>query len=141
MWRTCAFINWYLCCSYSNRQLSCKNIRIDFGSGCAGHNGEIRKGVINIVLTDSVRKPGSMATITFDNYFINQFKKEGTIVRTNTTVSGSGTHSHNRMVTNRTISGLNGKVWQHASNINITQTEGVNTPCDLGDNVYTTDGT
>lgn len=118
-----------------------KSIKIDFGTGCTSPNGVTRKGVINIVLTDSVRKPGSVATVTFDNYYVNQFKKEGTIVRTNTTVAGSNTRSHNRTVTNGKITGPTGKVWQHASNINITQTAGVNTPCDLSDDVYTLDGT
>jgi hypothetical protein len=118
-----------------------KNIKIDFGSGCTSPNGVTRKGVINIVLTDSLRKPGSVATITFDNYYVNQFKKEGTVVRTNTTIAGSGTRSHNRTVTNGKITGPNGKVWQHSSNINITQTAGVSTPCDLSDDIYTLDGT
>jgi FlaG/FlaF family flagellin (archaellin) len=118
-----------------------KTIRIDFGNGCTSPNGVVRKGVINIVLTDSVRKPGSVATTTFENYYVNQFKKEGTIVRTNTTVAGSNTRSFNRTVTNGKITGPNGKVWQHTSNINLTQTAGVNTPCILADDVYTLDGT
>jgi hypothetical protein len=118
-----------------------KNIKIDFGTGCTSPNGVTRKGIINITLTDSIRKPGSKATITFENYYVNQFKKEGTIVRTNTTVAGSNTRSHNRTVTDGKITSPNGKVWQHSSNINITQTAGVSTPCDLSDDVYLLEGT
>jgi hypothetical protein len=118
-----------------------KNIKIDFGSGCTSPNGITRKGIINIVLTDSIRKSGSKATITFDNYYVNQFKKEGIVVRTNTTVAGSNTRSHNRTVTDGKITSPIGKVWQHSSNINITQTAGVNTPCDLSDDIYLLEGT
>jgi hypothetical protein len=118
-----------------------KNIKIDFGTGCTSPNGVVRKGIVNILLTDSVRTPGSIATITFDNYYVNTFKKEGTITRTNTTVAGSNTLSHNRTVTNGKITGPNGKYWLHSSNIDITQTAGINTPCDITDDVYTLTGT
>jgi hypothetical protein len=118
-----------------------KNIKIDFGTGCTAPNGKIRKGIINVQLTDSLRNPGSIATISFDNYFVNGYKREGTITRTNTTVAGSGTRSHNRTVTNGKIIAPDGRTWTHTSNLNITQTEGVLTPCDLRDDVYTIAGT
>jgi hypothetical protein len=118
-----------------------KAIKIDFGTGCTSATGVTRKGIINIVLTDSVRRTGSIATINFENYYVNGFKKEGTIVRTNTTVAGSGTRSFNRTVNNGKITSPTGKVWTHTSNINITQTAGIATPCDLRDDVYTLSGT
>jgi hypothetical protein len=118
-----------------------KSIKIDFGTGCTSPSGVVRKGIINIVLTDSVRKSGSIATTTFDNYYVNGFKKEGTIIRTNTTVANSNTRSFNRTVNNGKITSPAGKVWTHSSNINITQTAGVSTPCDLTDDVYTLAGT
>jgi hypothetical protein len=118
-----------------------KNIKIDFGVGCTSPNGVVRKGIMNIVLTDSVRTPGSKATITFDNFYVNGFRKEGTIVRTNTTVSGSGTRSHNRTVTDGKITAPSGKYWLHSCNIDITQTAGVFTPCDITDDVYALSGT
>lgn len=118
-----------------------KNIKIDFGTGCTAPNGKIRKGVINVLLTDSLRTPGSVATITFDNYFVNGYKKEGTITRTNTTVVGSGTRSHNRTITNGKITAPDGRIWTHTCNLDITQTEGLITPCDLRDDVYNIAGT
>jgi hypothetical protein len=118
-----------------------KTIKIDFGTGCTSPSGVVRKGIINIVLTDSVRKSGSIATTTFDNYYVNGFKKEGTIIRTNTTVANSNTRSFNRTVNNGKITSPAGKVWTHSSNINITQTAGVSTPCDLTDDVFTLAGT
>lgn len=118
-----------------------KNIRIDFGTGCTSANGVFRKGAINVVLTDSLRKTGSVATVTFDNYYVNTFKKEGTITWTNNTAAGSGTRSWNRTVANGKITASNGSYWLHTSNIDITQTGGVSTPLDITDDVYTLAGT
>ncbi len=118
-----------------------KNIKIDFGAGCTSPNGVVRKGIMNIVLTDSVRTPGSKATITFDNFYVNGYRKEGTIVRTNTTVAGSNTRSHNRTVTDGKITAPSGKYWLHTCNLDITQTAGVSTPCDITDDVYQISGT
>jgi hypothetical protein len=118
-----------------------KNIKIDFGTGCTSTSGVVRKGVMNIVLTDSVRTPGSKATITFDNFYVNGFRKEGTIVRTNTTVIGANMRSHNRTVTDGKITAPSGRFWFHTCNIDITQTVGVETPCDITDDVYSLSGT
>jgi hypothetical protein len=121
-----------------------KNIKIDFGTGCtfpAGVNGITRKGIINILLTDSLRALNSKATITFDNYYVNDYKREGTIVRTNTTQAGASTRSHNRTVTGGKITAPDGRFWLHTANLDITQTEGVATVCDIRDDVYTITGT
>ena len=51
-----------------------KTITIDFGTSCTSPNGITRKGIIRVVISDSVRKTGSTAVMTFDNYFVNNFK-------------------------------------------------------------------
>ena len=117
-----------------------KNILIDFGTtGCISQNGVYRKGKINIVLTDSLRKTGSVATLTFDNYYVNTYKKEGLIIWTNT--SNATTKSWNRKVNNGKITAANGSYWLHTSNIDITQTAGASTPLNLTDDIYTFTGT
>ncbi len=120
-----------------------KLIVIDFGTaGCTSNNGILRKGKINVVLTDSLRKTGSVATITFDNYSVNIFKKEGTITWTNTSVANSGTRSWNRKVVNGKITNTaTSKYWTFSSDVNLTQTGGVNTPNILIDDVHTISGT
>jgi hypothetical protein len=120
-----------------------KLIVIDFGTaGCTSNNGIFRKGKINVTLTDSLRKTGSIATITFDNYFVNTFKKEGTITWTNTSVANSATRSWNRKVANGKITNtVNNNYWTFTSDINLTQTAGVNTPNILTDDVHTLSGT
>ncbi len=107
-----------------------KTIVIDFGTACV-FNGVTRSGKINIVITDSVRKPGSQATMTFTNYFVNFYKVEGNIVWTNT--STPGTRSWTRVTTNGKITAPNGNYWLHSGTKAVTQIAGVSTPTWIDD--------
>jgi len=115
-----------------------KTISIDFAGGCIS-NGITRSGVINIVLSDSLRKSGSVATMTFDNYYVDGFKKEGTITWTNT--SQPGTKSWTRQCTDGKITAPGGRFWLHNGTQTVVQTEGISTPFNLLDDVFTTTGT
>jgi hypothetical protein len=64
-----------------------KTITIDFGDGCAGWGGRIRKGKIIITYTDRKFVPGSIWITTFEDFYVNDIKVEG--VRTCTNVSTS----------------------------------------------------
>lgn len=55
-----------------------KTITIDFGSGCLGRDGKFRSGAIIVHLTAPLRRPGSVVTITFRNYYVNRVHLEGT---------------------------------------------------------------
>jgi len=117
-----------------------KTITLDFGTaGCSSGNSPIvRRGIITIVLSDSLRKPGTTATMTFNNYYVNNYKKEGTITWTNT--STPGTRSWRRVVTNGRVTAPNGNIWQHTSDKSVTQTEGLSTPRNLLDDGFTITG-
>lgn len=115
-----------------------KNIVIDFGTGCTSPNGVTRSGIINVVLTDSLRRPGSVATMTFNNYFVAGYKKEGTITWTNT--STANTRSWHRTCENGKITAPNGNYWLHSGVQDIIQTAGVNTPINLMDDVFSITG-
>ncbi|MEJ7610746.1 MAG: hypothetical protein WKF88_06150 [Ferruginibacter sp.] len=116
-----------------------KSIVIDFGPiGCTSPNGVTRKGKILVTLTDSLRVPGSVATMTFDNYFVNLYKKEGTITWTNTSVPGI--KRWHRVCQNGKITAPNGNYWNHFGTQDITQTAGVFTPLNLTDDVFSTTG-
>lgn len=134
----------------TNGTLSCANITvtpasgfpttivIDFGTGCTSNNGVTRSGIINVTLSDSLRRPGSVATMTFNNYFVGGFKKEGTITWTNT--SAAGTRSWRRVCQNGKITAPNGNFWLHEGTQNVTQTGGSTTNT-LLDDVYSITGT
>jgi hypothetical protein len=63
-------------------------VTIDFGLGCKGRDQRIRKGKIIIVYSGRMRKPGSTATTTFDNYFVDSVKVEGKHILTNLSQPG-----------------------------------------------------
>ncbi len=113
-----------------------KNILIDFGTSGTCRN---RTGKINVVLTDSLRKSGSIATMTFINYNVGIYKKEGTITWTNT--STAGVKSWNRLCESGKITNTNnGNFWLHEGQQSIIQTAGNNTSTWLDDEFSITGG-
>lgn len=62
-----------------------KNITVDFGStNCLGTDGHNRRGIIHIHATNTWHTPGSVTTITFTDYYIDDHRVEGTEIITNT---------------------------------------------------------
>jgi hypothetical protein len=55
-----------------------KTITIDYGTGCTGFNGSTRKGKIIITVSDRRYVLNATRTVTFDNYYFNLIKMEGT---------------------------------------------------------------
>ena len=62
-------------------------ITIDFGTGCTDARGNVRKGIIRIKYNGRRFLPTSTVETTFEGYYINDVKIEGT--RTVTNISGS----------------------------------------------------
>lgn len=116
-----------------------KTIVIDFGTSCTAPNGVVRSGKINIVISDSVRKPNSTAIMTFDNYFVSGYKIEGTYTWTNT--STANVRSWERRTQNGKVTAPDGRYWLHEGVRNVVQTAGVNTPGDLTDDIFSITGT
>jgi len=66
-----------------------KTITIDFGDSCVGLDGKLRSGKIVLHLTGLIRKPGSVLTITFVNFYINHIHLEGTKIISNLNENGA----------------------------------------------------
>jgi hypothetical protein len=116
-----------------------KTIVIDFGTGgCTSNDGINRKGKINIALSDSVRKTGTTAVMNFDNYYVQNFRVEGTITWTNT--SAFPTISWTRQIANGKVTSPNGYYWLHVGTKSVTQTGGATTPFIVLDDVYSITG-
>ena len=60
-----------------------KTVTIDFGTGCTGFFDNTRSGKIIVEVTGPRRTEGSKRTVTFDNYYFNGIKVEGTKVLEN----------------------------------------------------------
>lgn len=61
-----------------------KTVSVDFGDGCSGLYDNTRSGKIIIEVTGPRLEVGSRRTVTFDNYYFNGIKVEGTKVVENT---------------------------------------------------------
>lgn len=55
-----------------------KTVTIDFGDSCRGRDGKVRSGKIVLHFTGPIRRPGSVVTMTFVNYYVNRVHIEGT---------------------------------------------------------------
>jgi hypothetical protein len=60
-----------------------KKVILDFGSGCTSRDGHHRRGKIINVYTNRLIIPGAMATTTFDGFYFDTIKVEGTHKITN----------------------------------------------------------
>jgi hypothetical protein len=77
-----------------------KTITVDYGTGCTGFYENTRAGKIIIVVTGPRRETGSKRTVTFDNYYINGIKVEGTHVLEN-----KGFNSSQNLLVSVTLTG------------------------------------
>lgn len=81
-----------------------KTVTIDFGTGtCTSVDGRTRKGKIIATLSGRYRNPGTVITITLDNYYVNNNHIEGT-----KTITNNGRNSNNNI--SFTVSVAGGKV-------------------------------
>ncbi|MBK8848093.1 MAG: hypothetical protein IPO27_16770 [Bacteroidetes bacterium] len=81
-----------------------KTVTIDFGPvNCTGWDGKMHRGKIIAVFTGRYRNPGTVISISFDNYFVNNNKIEGTKTITNNGFNNSNHLSYSIVVSNGKI--------------------------------------
>jgi hypothetical protein len=108
-------------------------ITIDFGTaGCAGPDGHIRKGKVITEYTARLINPGAMATMEFDNFFVDDTKVEGLLRITNVAASSPDRKYKVEVVDGR-LSKANGNYIKWNSTRFITQVTGIPTPTPLDD--------
>jgi hypothetical protein len=64
-----------------------KTVTIDFGTGCLGHDGKLRKGQIVSIYTNKMTVPGAIVSTTFVGFYVDSFHIEGTHITENTSTS------------------------------------------------------
>lgn len=91
-----------------------------------------------ITLSDSLRKSGSVSVMTFENYYVSGFKKEGKITWTNT--SQGNVKSWQRKSEDGKVTAPGGRYWLHAGTQDVLQIQGSSTPFNLLDDVFSITG-
>ncbi|GAA0527503.1 hypothetical protein [Chitinophaga japonensis] len=115
-----------------------KTLTLDFDSACTGQDGRVRAGKVIMKISNYILLPGSVVTITLDNYSINGIRLEGTKVITN--LSNSNGFKYSTKVTGGAIK-LDSLTFGYTCDKTISQTEGTGTPFDTDDDFYSGTGT
>jgi hypothetical protein len=114
-----------------------KTIVIDFGDGCLCRDGKFRKGAIVLHLTGPIRRPGSVLTITFRNFYLNRAHIEGTKIFSN--LSENGQVKFTVQVVGGKVTFPNGRGYSYQSLKYVVQIEGMGTNT-IRDDVYRIEG-
>jgi hypothetical protein len=115
-----------------------KTVTIEFpGDGCWCSDGKHRKGAIVLHFTGPIRRPGSVLTISFRNFYLNRAHIEGTKIISN--LSENGAVKFTVQVTGGKVTFPNGRGYKYDGLKYVAQVEGAGTP-NLVDDVYKIEG-
>lgn len=117
-------------------------VTIDFGTtNCLGGDGRNRRGIINATFTGKYRDSLSVITITPSNYYLNDYKIEGTKVVTNKGHNSDGNLWYTVVITNAMITAADG-TWNITFDSNRTREWiGGESTAILSDDIYEISGT
>jgi hypothetical protein len=111
-----------------------RKVVIDFGERCEGKNGHIRKGKIVVNQTAPMYEKGAIRTLTYEGYFVDDAKVEGSRVTTN---KGAGALTHE---IDSKITFPDGKFITKKATHTVKQIEGADTPLIRLDDVFAITG-
>lgn len=111
-----------------------KTVLIDFLDGCTDQGGRTRKGALRITLNKPIFQQGAVATITFDNYYVNDIKVEGTQRLENLSTG------YSYSVTGGKLTYPNNQVIEYSGSRTVMLKGGAETPLVLDDDVYEISG-
>jgi len=117
-----------------------RRLTLNYFDGCEGPNGNVRRGKIIVNTTGHFFQNGFKRVITFDNFYINGNKIEGTRTRENITDEGAANPKWTVTMVAGKITNSNGAYVTHEASRTITMTEGYMTPFNIFDDVYTITG-
>lgn len=116
-----------------------KKATFDFGDGCKGTDGKVRKGKIYVVFTNPAYMPGAKITTTFDGYSVDSFDIAGQQVIENT--SSGDKLGLSVTITDGRLTNTNTGFWHSlAGKHTWTLKSGLATPLNFLDDVYEVTG-
>lgn len=110
---------------------------VDFGTtGCPGPDGHVRRGKIITEYSARLIVPGAIATTTFDGFYIDSIKVQGTHKITNTSEPPTVLRRYRVQVIGGKLTKPNGNFVEWSSTRTILQVEGLLTPDFPRDDVF-----
>ncbi len=116
-----------------------KVITLDFGDGFTGRRGNVLKGKIIVTISGRMALAGSVRTITFEDFYVNDNKVEGIKTVTNNGLNDESQPSMT-VTANDTITRTDGKIVTWNSNRTRTRTDNNGTPLVYWDDTFTITG-
>ena len=89
--------------------------------------------------TGPIRRPGSVLTVTFRNFFVNRIHIEGTKIIKNLSETENGVHAYSTAVVNGKVTWPNGRGFSYEGAKIVTQVSGMETRT-IRDDVYSIEG-
>lgn len=110
-----------------------KTVTIDFGDSCRGRDGKVRSGKLVLHFTGPFRRPGSVVTLTFVNYYVNRILIQGTKIFKN--LSEPPVHKWSIEVLDGQVTFPGGRGFSYDGTKTVTQIAGMLTAI-VRDDVY-----
>lgn len=131
------------CFTVTYTQLAAPNrfplkVVLDFGTGCPGRDGRIRKGKVVTIYTGPLFIPGNSTTTTFDGYYVDSIHVEGTHKVSNNSTQSSRVFKV--QVIGAKLTKPNGNFAEWNSEKIHTQIEGLGTPIFPLDDIFKLEG-
>ncbi|MBD0832650.1 hypothetical protein [Aestuariibaculum sediminum] len=117
-----------------------KTITIDYQDGVLCKDGVTRKGVVTVISTNWYGIPESEHTATFNNYYHNDYKVEGTHYVKNLGENNEGHLEYSVLVENGMITTPSGGTINYSEESTRTWVVGSDTPFNIWDDQYVLDG-
>ena len=114
-------------------------LTIDFGSSNIFCFGKLRRGKMTAIRTAPYLQPASTTTISFDDYYVNNHKVEGSKTVTNNGVNSDG-HLTFSITKDVEVSLTNGNEISWTANRTRIWIAGENTPLNFTDDIYQIEG-
>jgi hypothetical protein len=119
-----------------------KDITVDYGTtNYLCQDGRNRRGIIHIETTGFYRDPGTVVTITFENYYQNDYKVEGTQIVTNQGRNDDQHLVYTVEINNGKVTTPLSKVINYEENTSREWVAGEETPLNICDDNYFITGT
>jgi hypothetical protein len=119
-----------------------KTVTVDYGTlNFLCTDMRFRRGIISFETTGFYREPGTVITITFDNFYQNDYKLEGTQIVTNEGRNPENNLYYSVLITDGLVITPNNKTILYDENTSREWAEGESTATDLCDDTYFVTGT
>jgi len=119
-----------------------KTVTVDYGTeNMTCQDGRLRRGIINFETTGFYSEEGTVVTVTFDNYYQNNYKVEGTQIVTNDGRNSDSNLVYTVEINDGVVTTPDNKVINYEQNTTREWAEGETTILDVCDDVYYITGT